>query len=119
MPARTKTRPKATRSRSRRPRTPASAKRVAAAYKKVKFGSRRTVARSLKGMRLATLDVGALLDNAKKESLTKANQLAIGIVGQKKRVGEERTAIRGMMRWAAVQTSDADARRRIVLKAFL
>ena len=95
-----------------------SARRVAAAYAKVSFGSRKAVARSLAKVRVASLDVGALLDTARSESMAKVTKLAIGLVGKRKHVGEERDTIRGMIRWAAVQTNDADARRRSVMRAF-
>ena len=99
-----------------RPR--AAAPRVLAAYKKIQFGSRQSVARSLAGPRMAALDIGPLLDAAQRESVTKANQLAVGLVAKKKNVGEERDAIRGMMRWGATRATDADARRRLIVRAY-
>jgi hypothetical protein len=107
-------RSKQARGAARRERT----RRTPAVYKKIRLGSRATVARSLAKLRMASLDISAILDTAKGESLGKANQLAGGLVGKRKKVGEERDFIRNMTRWAAVQTSDAEERRRIVVRAF-
>src|SRR5687768_3093374 len=98
-------------SRSKRATTGKSyahARRAPALYKQLKFGNKRTLASSLKSRRLAANDIGPLLDAARRDSPARANQLASAIVAQRRRVGEERDAVRGLVRWANVRTADAE-----------
>ena len=93
-------------------------RRVPATLKKIAFGSGRSVSRSLAGMRMASLDIAPLLDEALWQSPAKASQLAFGIAGKSKSIADEQASLRVMMRWASVATSDAGVRQRIIVRAF-
>lgn len=88
------------------------------AYSGIQFGSRRAVASSLAGVRMAAIDVTSMLNAAIAESPTKLNQLAVGLVGKRKRVGEERDSLRRMVRWATTGTSDATSRQQAIVRAY-
>jgi len=108
----------ATRRGAKPKRSPRAALRAARVYKKLTFGSRASLVKSLKSVRVNPDEVGVLLDTAKRESPTRANSLATALLGKRMAVGEARDLMRGLVRWGAIPTSDAVERRRTVFRAF-
>lgn len=123
MPSRRTTRSAASRlsTAGRRKRSspkPASPRRARTLYRKLKFSSRQALRRSLASVRFAASDVGSLLDAANSESTARLSDLTHGMITRRMRVGEALNVVRGTIRWAVAQGTDAEKRRRAIAKAF-